>query len=261
MQVFEKRVITTTNPGGGPGSNIIGTDLLGGEFIDILRAQVVVQRMGARVLSGLVGNTDIPKLKASASAGWFAENSAITPSDHQFSKVSLTPKHVGAITEFSRNMLLQSTPDIEQLVRADFASILAQAVDRAAIQGGATNEPDGVLVTAGVHAVDMTGGVSWERILEFIEKVENSNAVGTGWITSPSVVRLLRSTLRDSNTAAVFIMDGPDQLAGYPCARTTLATDDGSPTIEPLIFGAWSDLLIGMWSALDILVNPFESTA
>jgi len=34
-----------------------------------------------------------------------------------------------------------------------------------------------------------------------------------------------------------------------------------SPASSPLIFGNWSDLLIGYWSAFEILVNPYEATA
>lgn len=136
--VFEQRVLTTTTPAGGPGSNLIQTDVRGDLFIDRLRASLVTGSLGATVLNGLVGNVDIPRLKASASTGWVAENAALTNTDHQFDKVSLTPKHVGALTELSRNMLLQTSPDVEQLVRNDFALILAEAVDRAAIAGTGT---------------------------------------------------------------------------------------------------------------------------
>jgi HK97 family phage major capsid protein len=120
-KVFEKRIVTTVTPAGGPGANVIATDWRGDQFIDRLRETMAVRRLGARVLSGLVGNVDIPRLKASGTAYWVAENQAITVSDPQFDKVSLTPKHVGVLTEVSRNMLLQSSPDIEDILRDDFA--------------------------------------------------------------------------------------------------------------------------------------------
>jgi len=31
--------------------------------------------------------------------------------------------------------------------------------------------------------------------------------------------------------------------------------------LSPVFYGNWSDLLIGVWSELDILVNPYEATA
>jgi HK97 family phage major capsid protein len=152
MQVFhqpiEKRVITSeSNTAVSGGGELIGTDLMGGMYIDALRAALVIRALGATVLADLRSNVDIPKLNTSATAGWIAENSAITPSDQDFASVQLRPKHVGAITEFSRNMLLQSTPDIETLIRGDFAAVLAREIDKAAINGGGTNEPTGIMAT------------------------------------------------------------------------------------------------------------------
>lgn len=263
MAVFEKRVITTAAPAGGPGANIIATDFRGDQFIDILRAAMVTQKLGATVLSGLIGNVDIPRLKASATTGWVAENAAITPSDHQFDKVSLTPKHVGAITEFSRNMLLQSAPAIEQLIRDDFAKVLAQALDAAAIKGGGSNEPDGVLSQAGLDTSVSLATPTWAKVLDLIDIVEEADATGSGFLMRPLVAKTLRSTLRAASTDSRMIMETPDALADYPAVRSTLVPIDTVPTPDAtsIIFGQWSDLLIGYWSAFDLLVNPYESTA
>ena len=266
-QQVEQRVLTTAAPAGGPGSNLIQTDLAGGQFIDRLRAALVVRRLGARVLTGLQGNLDIPALKASGTAGWVAENTALTPSDHEFRKVSMTPKHCGAITELSRNMLQQPSVDVENLARADFAQILADAVDRAAISGsGAGAEPRGILNVAGIGSVTTGGTPTWANVLEFIEDVETANSDGTAFLTHPKVVRKLRSTLKVTGDAgAGHIMEGPDSLAGYTCARTTnIPTTLGTAPNNnraAMIFGNWSDLVLGYWSELDVLVNPYEATA
>jgi len=111
---LEQRVVTAA----GEAANIISTDMRGDLYIDALRARMVTRRLGARVLSGLVGNVDIPKLDASATAAWVADNAALVANDPDFNKVQLTPKHAGMITEFSRSTLLQSSPDIEMLLRA-----------------------------------------------------------------------------------------------------------------------------------------------
>ena len=66
----------------------------------------------------------------------------------------MTPKTVGALSKFSRLMDLQSTPDIEQLIRADFVALLADAIDAAAINGsGSSNQPLGILQTSGIGSV------------------------------------------------------------------------------------------------------------
>ena len=267
-EVVEQRVITTGLPAGGPGSNIIATNLLGGKYIDLLRASLRVRALGATVLSGLVGNVDIPKLKKSATSGWVAENTALSTSDQEVDKVSLTPKHAGAITEFSRNMLMQSTPDIEQLIRRDFAAILAEAVDAVAIEGGGTNEPTGILQTAGIGsvAIGTNGGpVTWSKIIDLIAEVEIDNAAGSAFLTNPKVVKSARKTAKVASTDSFMVMQSPGELAGFPLAATNLVPSDltkgtGS-NLSALIFGNFADLLLGYWSELDVLVNPYESTA
>lgn len=263
----EQRVLTTAAPAGGPGSNLIQTDLAGGQFIDRLRAALVVRRLGARVLTGLQGNLDIPALKTSGVAGWVNENAALTPSDHEFRKVSMTPKHCGAITELSRNMLQQPSVDVENLARSDFAQILADAVDRAAINGsGNAPEPRGILNVSGIGSVTTSGSPTWANVLEFIEDVETANSEGTAFLTHPKVVKKLRSTLKEAGDAgAGYLMEAPTNLAGYSILTTTnvpttLGTAPNNDKAA-LIFGNWSDLLLGYWSELDVLVNPYEATA
>jgi HK97 family phage major capsid protein len=274
VAVFEKRVVTTGLPAGGPGSNVIGVDWRGDQFIDRLRAAMAVRRLGARVLDGLVGNVDIPRLKASATSAWLAENTAITPSDPQFDKVSLTPKHCGVMTEVSRNMLLQSSPAIEEILRDDFAALLAEALDRAAIQGGGANEPIGILSTSGVGNVAGAGGTglapTWANIVALIGTVGAANGLqgSLAFLTNSKVLAKLANTLKSTtDTSSNFIVGDPGAttLAGYPLAisndvPSNLTIGTGT-NLSALIFGDFSQLLIGYWSAFDLLVNPYEGTA
>jgi HK97 family phage major capsid protein len=272
--IFEKRVMTTLLPGGGPGSNIIPTDYRPDMYIDILRSKIVCQRMGARVLSDLVGNLAIPRKTKSATSGWVAENAPLSPSDMEHGQLTMSPKHVGCLSEFSRNMLLQSSPDVEALARDDFAADLATAVDLGALVGGGTNEPVGVLSTVGIG--DVAGGIAglaptWQNIVSLIAMVNTNNALdgALGFVgnakTSGKMASVLKST---ADTASNFIMSDPgaDRLAGYPFGQTNLVPSNlvkgGSGAVaSALIFGDWSQLLIGYWSSFDLLVNPYDSVA
>ena len=267
MSVFEKRVMTTALPAGGPGSNLVATDYRGDLYIDALRAKLVVRGLGARVLTGLTGNVAIPGHKASTSSGWVAENTALSTSDMQFRQVTMTPKHAGSITELSRNMLQQASPDVEGLVRDDLSLGLAQAVDKVAIVGGGSNEPTGILGTAGIGdvALGTNGGApTWGKVLDLIAVLENANTEGKAFLSNPKVVRKCRSTLKETGLPG-YLMETPDSLAGYPLASTTLVpsglTKGTGTNLSALIYGDFSDLLLGFWSELDILVNPFESGA
>lgn len=262
VEVFDERVEKRVLTGAGDGSDLIATDHMGAQFIDRLREAVVVRRLGARVLRGLTGNVDIPRLASSATVGWVAENSALTPSDEAFDSVSMTPKHAGAITELSRNMLQQSSPDIEQLVRRDFAAILGSALDSVGIKGGGANEPDGILTTASANSVDLST-LTWAAVQALIGTVEDEESEGSAFLTRGVVVRKLRTTNKVSaEPEHGFIMDSRNTLDGYPVAKTSnVPVTAGTPDTSELIFGNFPDLLIGFWSELDILVNPYESTA
>lgn len=267
-QQVEQRVLTTAAPAGGPGSNLIETDLAGGQFIDLLRNALMVRRMGARVLTGLQGNLEIPALKTSGVAGWVNENTALTPSDHEFRKVALTPKHCGAITELSRNMLQQPSLDVENLVRADFAAILAEAVDAAAINGSGTAPvPRGILNVSGIGDVAMGtngGALTADKVRDLVGLVDAANADqgSLGFLTNTKV-----------KTAALKLKDNQGQYHGlatvFPGAPvgfsnvvpSNLTKGTASGVCSPVIYGNWSDLILAYWSEMDVLTNPFEASA
>ena len=255
---IERRVITTALPAGGPGSNLIGTFLDPTQYIDVLRPAMVVRQLGARVLSDLRANLDLPRLSGATTYGWFAENSAIPTSDETFDRVHLRPHHAGAILEVSRNMLQQSTPDIEAIVRDDLAQVLARAVDSAALVGptGSAVEPQGIIYTPGVTEV-AAAVAGYDLMVDITTAPATLNALAgsLGW-ASNMLVRGALLKLKDGMQRPY----GLDILGqGYPFGFTNLATDATNP--DPLIFGNWNDLIIGFWSEIDLLVNPYGDAA
>jgi HK97 family phage major capsid protein len=269
MSVFEKRVVLSTTTGG----TLVTADYRPEQFIDRLREAMVVRRLGARTLTGLSGNVAIPSLTGSVSFTWVAENQALSLSDPTFGQITLTPKHAGVITEVSRNMILQSSPDIEEILRNDFAQVLARGLDSAAIKGGGTNEPTGILSASGVTEIVGAGGnglaPTYVNVLALIAALANANVTGSlGFLTNTKVTTKLAQILKTTaDTSSNFIMANPGEttLAGYPLGVTNLVpsnlTKGSGSSLSALIFGNFDDLLIGYWSAFDLLVNPYESTA
>jgi HK97 family phage major capsid protein len=264
----ERRVFTLSNPGAGPGSNIVSTDLMADQTIDHLRAKLVVRQLGATVLSGLAGNVAVPRVKADATGYWVAENSAVTESDPQTDQVTLSPKTVGALTEFSRNLLLQSSPDVEQLVRGIMGAVLAQSLDAAAIAGlGSSNQPTGILHTSGIGSVALgTNGaaLAYDNVADLQGQVADANAEGASLaFLSNTKVRRAIAKLKDSQNRplgmAVVLQNQPAAWTNNVPSNLTKGTSSG--ICSAMIYGNWSDLLIGLWSEIDVLVNPYESTA
>ena len=265
-EVFqEKRAATTTTQGG----ELVPTAHRADMMIDRLRASLQVEALGATLMPGLVGDQSIPRLTQSAIAYWVAEHGAVTESNHDFESVTLSPKTVGGLVQYSRRMLINAVPAVEQLVRRDLANVLATEIDNQAINGDGTgNKPTGIRSVTGTTAIShgTNGGApTWAKVLEFIASMQNDNALmgSLGWLTSPNVVKKLRETVRVASTDSRFIMEEPGNLAGYAARQSTHVPDNlakGTGTnLSAVLFGNWADLLVGYWSAVDILVNPYHS--
>jgi HK97 family phage major capsid protein len=169
------------------------------------------------------------------------------------------------MTSYSRRTLLNASPNIEMIVRNDLAAVIANAVDQQAMLGdGSSNKPTGV-VHSGATNTGMTTA-TWGDILNFSGAVDFDNALdGTlGWAMAPPVRTKLMSTLVAASTDSRMIMSAPDSLVGYPAVTTTAlpgSLSNETPVGGTLIFGDWSELLIASWTGVDLLINPYETTA
>lgn len=252
-EIFEKRVLTTT-----AAAELVPTDHRPDLYISALTAASVVRGLGATVLNGLVGNVSIPRETDSPASGWVAENAAITPDDANFDAVTLTPKHAGALSEWSRNMVLQASPDVENLLRSMMARNLALAIDRAAIKGGGSNEPVGVLATSSIQTVTSPASL-FEAVADAVAKADVENVGARRSLLTTPEVRKIASLALDLNGLPI----GIDKVFhGQPVAFSNQVPKTlGAGAEHGVIYGDWTQLLIGIWSEIDILVNPFESTA
>jgi len=258
--------VTTATAGG----NLVATDLLGGSFIDALRNAMVIDRMGTRMLTGLVGNIAIPRLSGTGTAYWVAENTAPTESDQTIAQVTMSPKTVGAFTDISRRLLLQSSIDVEAMVQNDLATILGLAIQQAAISGsGASNQPSGILTRVTASVIGGTNGAAptWANIVQLESDVAVANAdEGTlGYLTNARMRGRLKTTSKVTGQNG-FIWEGADTpVNGYRTGVTNavpsnLVKGTSGAVCSAMIFGNWADLVIGMWGSLDLMVDPYTGS-
>lgn len=227
-------------------------------FIELLRNQSVLMAMGATRLSGLTGNVNIPKQTGAETAVWLAnEASTITESALTLGQLALTPKTVGGYTELSRLLTLQSSPSAEALVMASLARTIALAVDAAGINGaGSGGEPQGIIGTSGVGSVTGTS-LAYADIIEFQTDVAASNALSdaSGYVTTPAIAGLLKERVKFSGTASP-IWEGK-LLSGSVDGYRAMASNQ-MPTAN-MLFGDFSQVIIGEWGMLEVEVNPFAN--
>ena len=259
-----------TNSSGG---FLKGTDHLGNEFIEALYSKLVIGQAGARVMNGLKGDVSIPKMSASVNnAAFVDESNAPTESAATFSQVTMSPKTLAAYVDVSRRLMLQSDPSVEAVLRNDVINTFARNIDAVAIEGGGSNEPSGIIasVSGNVQALGDNGAaIAYTDIVDMIKLVEEDNAIlndaAVRFIGNPKVTAKLRTTLRDSaDTASSFILGGDNKMLGYDYLSTNLVPSDLSKgsgsNLSAMLFGDFSQLMLGFWSGVDVIVDPYTGS-
>lgn len=256
LGVWSQRDLATTTAAAGGAT--VATNLLANEFIDVLRNSASVMQAGARMLPGLQGNVAIPKKTAGSAGTWIsAEGGAATESDPTFGTVTLTPRNVGAFTDMTRQLILQSTPAIEALVRDDLTQALALAIDKGALEGtNATGQPRGLLNVVGINKpTNFVAAVpTFAEMVALETAVAEDNALmgNLAYITDAATYGGLKTKVKDAGSGMFVLENG--QANGYNVIRTQQATAGN------VYFGNFSDMLIGMWGGLDLTVDPYTAS-
>jgi HK97 family phage major capsid protein len=253
--IFEKRTTMTTTGA----AAVVPDDYRADQFIGLLRNSLIVRQLGARVLSGLRGDTVLPKATGAATAYWVAEGDALTESNTTYSSIKLEPKTVGALTAFSRQLALQSNPSIEALLRDDISAVVGLAVDKALIHGTAVaKQPVGILNVSGIQTANLAT-LSWVTIVAMLEKLGLENITPNAVLTHAKAATKLQTTLKDASAGSVYLMDG-GRVAGLPAYVTNqLDAKTGTPNTGRVIAGDFSQIVIGEWGVTEILANPYAT--
>ena len=274
MQSMVRDLVVGTGSAGG---NLVATELLGSSFIDMLRNVMVLDKLGVPWFRELNGNVAIPSQTGGATTYWVAENGAVTESQQTFGQVTLTPKTIGAFTDYARRLLLQSSIDVEMFVRMDLALQIANGLQDAAFNGsGSSNQPTGLLNTSGIGSVaGGTNGLAPTYThmvdLETAVSVANADVGALGYCTNAKVRGTLRKTQEFSSTNGKAVWTrGPERgvgdVLGYDAyvsnsVPSNLTKGTSSGVCSAIMFGNWADLLIGMWGGLDVMLDPYTGSS
>lgn len=234
---------------------VITDDYRGDQFIDALRNASSVMAAGATTLTGLTGDVKIPRKSAGASAGWVSsEGGATSESEMTLATVSLAPKTLGAHTDVTRQLLIQSSEDVDRLIRDDLTTAIAIAIDKAALEGsGSSGQPTGILSQTGVNTVTAFAASTptFPEVITLQTAVSEDNALlgNLAYIVPPAMFGALKTKEKATNTAQ-FVVENDGSIAGYNAIVSAQAT------AGTLFFGNFSDCLVGFFgSGVDIIVD------
>lgn len=242
---------------GGTGSNLIATEHLSGSFIDMLYNKSAVMNY-ATTLTGLVGDLSIPTQEGGATGYWLGEDVDATLSEITFGERGLQNRTCAALVEMTRKMLMQSSPDVEMLARADIAKALALTIDKAALYGAGNDQPLGLANITGVNGIDFSAvNPTYQEIVNMETAISADNAdVGSMLYMMNATGRgHCKTTQKFDGTNGSPIWEGGNTVNGYG-THISNQIDSGD-----YWFGVWSEMLIGLWGGLDLTIDPYTHSA
>jgi HK97 family phage major capsid protein len=256
----------------------VGREFVAEDFIpsliEFLRAKLVIKAAGATVLSGLQGNVIIPKQVGPSMAYWQTESGAVPPSDLITHQVGLRPRRLSSMVVYSRQLVQQSSLDIEMLVRSDMAASMALELDRTAIFGDPgvdPNTPRGLFGFVGFppDAVDPTDNIQvrpfqpgamtlYESYIDFVTALEAQDIPLTSgaWIINPVTWGQALATPKFPNTGFP-IVDAGNLVIGYPYLRTNIIPSSGALGYR-VVFGDFAQMLLGNWIGFELVIDPYS---
>lgn len=230
---------------------LVGTDHMDGSFIGLLRKRAALSRLGIRTLSGLMGDISIPRQTGASTAYWVGEGSGPTASEFTTDNKTATPHTLAGAVPITRKAMIQTSPDVEMLVRDDLVKVIALEADRVGINGDAdADAPDGLLdntITDQNWAA--VGQPTWSEVVDMETKImaDDADVADMKYLFPATVVGHLKSTPKVSGTA-VFMTEG-GQTNGYSTVMSNQTPAAGG------LFGNWSDFVWCLWSGLDLTVD------
>lgn len=255
--MLEKRAIV---PQGATGAatNIAATAV--GGYVEALREASVFEQAGATILSGLSSNVKIPVV-GSQSVEWEGENDTNADGGANFSSVTLDPTRVSSYVDLSKQILLQNGSGAEAAIIRDLGRAVGEKINAAMFaDANVTGAPGCIAAVSGVGSITEGTYADNASVAADLLAMEQALAEAKGlkgnlaYVTHPAVMADLRQSPLVSSVNAAY--DG-NNFAGYPLHYTTGATKDAVGKDVQAIFGDFSNLYVGLFGGLDIMVDPY----
>lgn len=227
------------------GAELVATDKA--PIVEAIKNNLVLTEAGATYMTNLVGNVSIPTYDGS-SCTWADEVAAATDGAGTFGEVELSPKRLTCFVDISKQMLNQSSSDVEAMLRSDIVNAISQKLESTILGDGAgtTNTPAGIFNTVAPSA----GVKDYAGILKMEEAFEGKTYGNKVWIVSPSVKSALKAKDKGTDTGNYLIQNG--EMDGYKVICSANVAKDH------FVFGDFSDLVIAQWGSIDLTVDPYS---
>ena len=230
------------------GEDVVATDIY--DILTPLRARNVLVQAGAKFMTGLVGNVQVPIMSAS-NVSWEGETASEQDGAGTFTNVTLSPKRLTAYIDISKQFLVQDGVGAEAVIREDLIKAINSKLESTILgnAAGSTTQPAGIFYGNTPTSVSDFGDVC-----DVEAAIEEANVLGElKYIVSPKTKAVLRGMIKGQNGTGMVYENG--SVDGTPALVTTNVAQN------KYVVGDFANLAIGQWGAIDLTVDPYTKAA
>ena len=230
------------------GEDVVATDLF--DILKPLRAKNVLSQAGAKFMSGLVGNVQVPVMTKS-NVTWEGETAAAKDGAGTFSHVTLSPKRLTAFVDISKQMIAHDSVDVESAIREDLVNAINSKLEETVLgaTAGSATQPAGIFAT-----IKPTAVADFAALVNKESDVEDANVIGEcKYILSNKAKAALRSMSKGTKSTQLVYENGS--------VDGTVALNTSNVTGKNYVYGDFSNLAIGSWGGVDLTVDPYTKAA
>ena len=230
------------------GEDVVVTDFA--NILEPLRTKNVLAESGAHLLTGLVGDLQIPAMGAE-NVNWEGETDQAQDGASTFTNVKLTPHRLSAYIDISKQFLVQDSLGAEALIRRDLVNAIQSKLEATIFSADAADgsKPAGIF-----NGKTPTKVTDFKGLVTLESDVEDANFYAPSkYIVSPKAKAAMRAMAKSTKSTQL-VLEG-DNIDGVPVLST------GHIAKDTFAYGDWSQLYVGQWGAIDLTVDPYTKAA
>lgn len=232
------------------GEKVVATEVF--DILTPLRAKNVLAQAGATIYSNLTSDVKIP-IMSKSNVTFEAENGDAKDGAGAFNYLKLTPHRLTAYVDISKELLAQDSVDVENAIRTDLVNAINSKLEEAFLSDftGSTVQPKGVFAVV-KPSTAVTN--DFATLVANEAKVEDANILNEPvYILSNKAKAALRAMAKGAKSTELVYENG--EVDG------TKAYNTSNVQASNYLFGDMSSLVIGTWSGLDLIVDPYTQAA
>ena len=224
-------------------------DVIEVQFADLLtplRAKNVLVAAGAKYMSGLIGDVQVPIMGA-GNVTWEGEVASAQEAGYTFTSKKLQPKRLTAYVDISKQFLVQDSIGAEQAIRADIVAAINSKLESTILGSaqGSTTTPAGIFYGQTPKKI-----TTFKDICDLEASIEDANVIGEcKYVMSNKAKAALRNMPKSSKSTQLVMENG--EVDGTPVLNTS------NVEAQNIAYGDWNNLAIGQWGSIDLVVDPY----